>query len=107
MTIGCCQNVYLSYCESKGMSPPVDPPFTIMAVMIHRTNSVIAKPQVTFSIKSADLAAPNIWLAPWPPNVESTPPPLGFWISITTVSNTQTIAMIKVRKVIPMGLTSV
>ena len=57
--------------------------FTTIAVKTHKMNKVAASPQVTFSTKSVDLWLQNIWLAAEPPNVESIPPPLGFWIKIT------------------------
>ena len=70
----------------RGMSPATPAELlTIIAVIIARTNMLIARPQVSFSMKSVDLAAPNIWLAPWPPKVESMPPPLGFWIKTTAI----------------------
>ncbi len=34
--------------------------YTMKVVAIQSTNSAIARPQVTFSMKSVDLAAPNI-----------------------------------------------
>jgi hypothetical protein len=56
-------------------------------------NKVAASPHVSFSMKSTDLAAPNIWLALAPPKVLSTPPPFGFWISMTAIRRTQIKAM--------------
>lgn len=60
---------------------------------MQRLNKAAARPQVSFSIKSTDLAAPNIWLALWPPKVLSTPPPFGFWIRMTAIRRMQISAM--------------
>ena len=56
---------------------------------IQSATRAAARPQVSFSIKSTDLAAPNIWLALAPPNVLSIPPPFGFWIKIMRASSMQ------------------
>lgn len=69
---------------SVGASIPTLP--TTTAVRILSAISDIASIHVSLSIKSTDLAAPSIWLAPNPPKVLSSPPPLGFCISITKIS---------------------
>lgn len=63
-------------------------------------NSAKASPHVIFSMRSVDRAAPNIWLAPDPPNVESSPPPFGFWMSTTSINMIQIRATNMVKRVI-------
>ena len=52
-----------NYCGGSvvGSTGTLDP--TIMVAMMQRMNSAAARYQVSFSIKSADLAAPKSWLA--------------------------------------------
>src|SRR3546814_4818682 len=76
-----------SICSCIADSPTLPPVPIKNFVERLMASSVMAKPQVAFSRKSPVRCTPITWLDP--PNVEESPPPLGFCTSITTINKRQ------------------